>query len=476
MDTQLRKEILGFLTPLPALQSEDGRRARLYAAGLDDVRHQIDLGGSPDNSVIAIVEALEQYGDVRDEPALVVFLREIAGQVGADKQAAIQQFCERIRASFDTETVVPAQALLPIHPPETHRDVFLCYAREDLTRTQHIYTDLERAGLSPWLDTEALLGGQKWELIIQQAMRDCSYVLILLSRCSVAKRGFVQYEIKHALKLAEEFPSSAIYIIPIRLEECDPPVELKGLQWVDMFPDHQAGFHKLLKILAPEGREALLQRKIQLLTEEFQRLRREKGQDTEIAAVQEQRQQAETRLQEIHETPPKPAPNVVWRTARNGNVIPLRSEPLTVSYDEVMTVFGLNENQRPLEYIHNHYEDRREVVFDAATGLMWQKAGSDNIMLFRKAQAYIDGLNTQQFAGFNNWRLPTIPELMSLLEPERSSNGLYIDPVFDATQLWCWSADEVAGSPESVWGVGFFIGYVHRDVVGYPSYVRAVRS
>ena len=479
MDKQLRKEILDFLTPLPIMQSPDSRRAALYAAGLDALRDRINLDGSPANAAAAIVEGLERYGKVREEPSLVVFLRYVATTVGTDNRALIETWCERLLSTPPKQLANRPQTSLPNTPPAIERDVFICYAREDLTRTQQVYADLERAGLSPWLDTEDLMGGQKWELIIQQAMRDCSYVLILLSRCSVAKRGFVQHEIKHALKLAEEFPTSAIYIIPIRLEKCDPPDELKGLQWVDLFPDHQTGFQKLLEILAPEGREALLQRKIQLLTEEFQRLQREKGQATEIAVVQEQRQQAETQLEEIHESPPKPPQNIIWRRAENGDVITLRSEPLSVSADEFKKVFGLKENRRPLEYIQNQYEDRGELVFDAATGLMWQKAGSDNYILFSETQAYIKDLNAQKLAGFDDWRLPTIPELMSLLEPEKQSNGRYIAPVFDATQWWCWSADgrmKGESSSESAWTVSFDGGGVGWDILYSTSYVRAVRS
>ena len=96
-----------------------------------------------------------------------------------------------------------------------------------------------------------------------------SYVLILLSSCSIAKRGFVQHEIKEALKLSETFPS-AIFIIPIRLEDCESLVELEDLHWVDLFPEYDVGFTRLLKVLAPEGRDKLLCRKIQLLSEKYQ--------------------------------------------------------------------------------------------------------------------------------------------------------------------------------------------------------------
>ncbi|RLC09264.1 MAG: hypothetical protein DRI57_22435 [Deltaproteobacteria bacterium] len=92
-------------------------------------------------------------------------------------------------------------------------------------------------------------------------------------------------------------------------------------------------------------------------------------------------------------------------------------------------------------------------------------------------QAYIDQLNQDQFTSYNDWRLPTLEELMSLLESERV-NSHYIDPVFDRKQLSCWSADK--RSSGGSWDISFDLGYVSFDLgdVGWHgiSYVRLVRS
>jgi hypothetical protein len=37
---------------------------------------------------------------------------------------------------------------------------------------------------------------------------------------------------------------------------------------------------------------------------------------------------------------------------------------------------------------------------------------------------------------------------MSLLEPEKQSTGLYINPIFDVQQSWCWSVDTF---PSTLW-------------------------
>jgi hypothetical protein len=173
--------------------------------------------------------------------------------------------------------------------------------------------------------------------------------------------------------------------------------------------------------------------------------------------------------------------------AEEAKTVRLRSEPATVSTKEVQQVFGLTTRKldwgttdwAPRTYSTHQYEDQGEVVVDRTTGLMWQKSGSSGYMDYQDAQAYITRLNAQNFAGHNDWRLPTIPELMSLLEPERQSNGLFINPIFDKTQEWCWSADRLPAGESSLgpaWGVYFHVGIVDWGYLVSKLYVRAVRS
>ncbi len=179
----------------------------------------------------------------------------------------------------------------------------------------------------------------------------------------------------------------------------------------------------------------------------------------------------------------------------------LRSEPMTVSEDDALKVFGLKEDDRgyriPVEYIQNDFSDNGDgTVTDRATGLMWQKSGSDKILkymnnygkekaymdalTYEEAKAYIDKLNSRNFAGHNDWRLPTFDELKSLLTQEKQSNGLfnfnglYINPIFDKKQNWCWTSDNRASG--GAWLVYFDRGGVGwgDSVLGYS--VRAVRS
>jgi hypothetical protein len=78
-------------------------------------------------------------------------------------------------------------------------------------------------GISPWLDEIDLLPGQKWRDEIPKAVRSSHAILICLSSQAVNKEGYIQKEIVYALDVAQEKPEGTIFLIPIRLEECDVP-------------------------------------------------------------------------------------------------------------------------------------------------------------------------------------------------------------------------------------------------------------
>ncbi|MGH7450331.1 MAG: DUF1566 domain-containing protein [bacterium] len=114
-----------------------------------------------------------------------------------------------------------------------------------------------------------------------------------------------------------------------------------------------------------------------------------------------------------------------------------------------------------------------KLVIDRATELTWQQSGSSDAVTYDDAEKYIHELNKQKFAGYKDWRLPTLDEAMSLLKPHKSGNDLFIEPAFDQTQKWIWTLDESdAGVP---WVVTFRAGccYVPSES---QYYVRAVRG
>ena len=128
--------------------------------------------------------------------------------------------------------------------------VFISYGREDEEMARKLFRQLDAYGASVWMDIESILPGSDWKRSIHHAIKDCRYFVVLLSESSVNRRGYVNVEILSALEVLKEFPKDQIFVIPIRLNECNPThSELSDLNWLDLFPDRDKGFHKLLQAI-----------------------------------------------------------------------------------------------------------------------------------------------------------------------------------------------------------------------------------
>lgn len=131
--------------------------------------------------------------------------------------------------------------------------VFLCHSSGDQHVARDLYYRLSADEIDPWLDVENLLPGQDWELEIRRSVKKSDVIIVCISDGSVNKRGFVQKEIRYALDVADEQPEGTIFLIPLKLEECEVPDRLRNKQWVDYFqPD---GYARLMQALAARARE-----------------------------------------------------------------------------------------------------------------------------------------------------------------------------------------------------------------------------
>ena len=129
--------------------------------------------------------------------------------------------------------------------------------------------------------------------------------------------------------------------------------------------------------------------------------------------------------------------------------------------------------------ISHNYEYKstngNNIVIDYVTGLMWHQSGSGNYMEWNKTKQWLKDLNSSGYAGYHDWRLPTVEEAASLLEFARKNGALYIDSVFSNKQKRIWTSDKLADS-ESAWLVVFQLGTVRYLRINDRCYVRPVRS
>ncbi|MFH1480914.1 MAG: DUF1566 domain-containing protein [Pseudomonadota bacterium] len=98
-------------------------------------------------------------------------------------------------------------------------------------------------------------------------------------------------------------------------------------------------------------------------------------------------------------------------------------------------------------YGENDFVDNGDgTITDRATGLMWMKADSARTMNWKEALEYAENL---KYAGYDDWRLPNVKELQSIVDYSRapdarsfSARGPAMDPLFNVTkeESWYWTS------------------------------------
>jgi len=110
-------------------------------------------------------------------------------------------------------------------------------------------------------------------------------------------------------------------------------------------------------------------------------------------------------------------------------------------------------------YGKNDFGDNGDgTVTDRATGLMWSKNDSGRGMNWRDALAWVQKKNAEKFLGHDDWRLPNVKELQSIVDYTRSPDTTAtaaIDPALRCTAItnedgkadfpFYWSATTHAG-------------------------------
>ena len=126
-------------------------------------------------------------------------------------------------------------------------NVFLVHTHSDRGTVHGLYARIVKDGIKTWLDTKNLLPGQDWKHEIRRAILMSDIVIVCLSRRFTRHNGYCQEELRIALKKANLLPDGGMFIIPLRLEECDMPEPLRRWHRVDLF--EAGGYKKLIHSL-----------------------------------------------------------------------------------------------------------------------------------------------------------------------------------------------------------------------------------
>lgn len=177
----------------------------------------------------------------------------------AEQWNSSEQVARLVRQSLEEGATVEIDGLGMFRPsaggrfefvPQSSPQVFLAYVEEDYAQVQRLCLQLRAQGYEPWLDKKKLLPGQNWPRAIEQAIEISTFFLPCFSNRAGGKRGPFQAELRYALDCAARVPLDEVFIVPIRLEECGvPPRIRRELQYVDLFPDWERGFRRIVETM-----------------------------------------------------------------------------------------------------------------------------------------------------------------------------------------------------------------------------------
>ncbi len=141
-------------------------------------------------------------------------------------------------------------------------------------------------------------------------------------------------------------------------------------------------------------------------------------------------------------------------------------------------------------YIPNEWEDSRYTdngdgtVTDNETTLMWEKctqglSGNDCSIGTGGRHDWKEALqlvNNYSFASHNDWRLPNIKELSSLVARRCSDPSINESAFPNTSASYFLSSSPSASNSSNVWQLHFGEGFAHSDSRDLKNFVRLVRS
>jgi len=161
--------------------------------------------------------------------------------------------------------------------------------------------------------------------------------------------------------------------------------------------------------------------------------------------------------QVAHEDMGKKLP--VWDGSKSEDQPALPAQTKELSDDDVQEIVdkwnfydgALNTSGSFAKRLYHH--DQHTVV-DLQTGLMWQRGGID-ITSIRTMKKKVEQLNEEGIHGYNDWRLPTVEEALSLMESQANDKDIHLNSNFSKEQPFIFTSAQ--RTPSGYW----FVDYKH---------------
>ncbi len=129
---------------------------------------------------------------------------------------------------------------------------------------------------------------------------------------------------------------------------------------------------------------------------------------------------------------------------------------------------------RGAQYGENDFVDNGDgTISDKATSLMWSQEDSQEAMNWQEALAYAEEMNSRNYRGHSDWRVPNAKELQSIVDYSRSplsTQSPAIDPIFNTSKItdeagaedypfyWTSTTHENSGG-ENRGGAGVYVAF-----------------
>jgi len=115
------------------------------------------------------------------------------------------------------------------------------------------------------------------------------------------------------------------------------------------------------------------------------------------------------------------------------------------------------------------------MVKDPKTKLLWEDTPhvKETKLTQPKAEKYC---NTLKLGGFEDWRLPSIRELLTIVDYKRTEPALPKAFSYIEEESFYWTYTVVADESDAFWGVNFKRGASSKASEYYDRYVRCVRN
>jgi hypothetical protein len=358
---------------------------------------------------------------------------------------------------------------------EDNPKIFISHAWEDNEISRKLAEYLKRDGAEIWIDTSRISGGDSLPEVIGEGIEWCDIFILIWSK-SAKSSYYVKLEWNCAIDNQKR-------IIPCLIDDEKLPTILSPFLHLG-FENFDKGYYELALTL-----------KLKIKEHEHDNVSKEKIEPSEnvfkkhiINTVERSFYNANS-----HKTIDKKDVSQKNITNLKPIIIPtkFRNSAKELSTKEIISLLkkynffdsNLNENGRGFasKYEIQNLKNNIKVVIDQASSLMWQRSGSLKQLNYKKAKEWIEELNRKGYAGFYDWRLPTLEEAMSLMEAEpKKQEGkynywYYVDPIFNKKQYIIWTSDLLKGQNQTL-SVWFPFGCCTSQEFDNSNYVRAVRS